>query len=61
MFRRTEKARFRLDLNSVRAFLTDPNSSGIIDLNTVAAELTVKESGFEKNPFAEEQVVNVGI
>lgn len=27
----------------------------------VVAELTVKESGFEKNPFAEEQVVNVGI
>jgi hypothetical protein len=27
----------------------------------VAAELAVKGSGFEKNPFAEEQVVNVGI
>jgi hypothetical protein len=27
----------------------------------VAAELTVKESGFEKKLFAEEQVVNVWI
>jgi hypothetical protein len=27
----------------------------------VADELTVKESGFEKKPFAEEQIVNVWI